>query len=241
MYPSKILDGHCRMVSVDSQATTITAVAFDEADGRRSPEVDDAADASVLEPHFQREETGPPVKHTFIEFPVPDRETIGRRRLQSAPSGFGAESSHPEAATQSSAVLEVCDLQDCHMQCKEVTSSDVQPDLDLVRVAEAQPVMQGRFSTASVRKDRRRWPKITKTLLDLLGSDELPTIGSVGHRHGKCKPCAFTWKDVGCSSGMHCEFCHLCSADEKKRRRKAKALQRRARKVDPEPVVCSES
>jgi len=47
----------------------------------------------------------------------------------------------------------------------------------------------------------------------------IPTVGSNGHYLGKCKPCAFVFKD-GCSSGVACPFCHLCEPGEKKRRKK---------------------
>mmetsp|Transcript_115273 Transcript_115273/g.325744 ORF Transcript_115273/g.325744 Transcript_115273/m.325744 type:complete len:298 (-) Transcript_115273:67-960(-) len=59
----------------------------------------------------------------------------------------------------------------------------------------------------------------------VLGSPELPTAGSAGHHMGNCKPCAFVEK--GCMSGVDCKFCHLCPADEKKRRKKEKLQFRR--------------
>jgi hypothetical protein len=54
-----------------------------------------------------------------------------------------------------------------------------------------------------------------------LGSPELPSVGSAGHRWGACKPCAFLYKR-GCENGLQCEFCHLCDSGEKKRRQKDK-------------------
>jgi hypothetical protein len=54
-----------------------------------------------------------------------------------------------------------------------------------------------------------------------LGSKRLPSVGSVGHFLGRCKPCAFATR-TGCANGSQCEFCHLCTKDEKKRRRKDK-------------------
>jgi len=53
-----------------------------------------------------------------------------------------------------------------------------------------------------------------------VGSPEMPSVGSVGHWDGNCKPCAFMAR--GCSSGVNCPFCHLCDMNEKKRRRKDK-------------------
>jgi len=59
-----------------------------------------------------------------------------------------------------------------------------------------------------------------------LGSAEMPTIGSMGHRCGRCKPCAFV-HTVGCSDGVDCKFCHLCEPGEKKKRRKEKLTYRK--------------
>jgi len=57
-----------------------------------------------------------------------------------------------------------------------------------------------------------------------LVSVDLPTIGSIGHQAGTCKPCAFFYKR-GCENGFQCPFCHLCDASEKKRRQKDKMSQ----------------
>merc|ERR1712159_784397 len=50
---------------------------------------------------------------------------------------------------------------------------------------------------------------------------EFPSLGSVGHYKGDCKPCAFL-HTRGCASGKECSFCHLCDVGEKKRRQKQK-------------------
>lgn len=60
----------------------------------------------------------------------------------------------------------------------------------------------------------------------LLGTDDMPTVGSAGHHARRCKPCAFVMK--GCNSGIHCTFCHLCDPGEKKRRRKEKVQARKS-------------
>lgn len=60
----------------------------------------------------------------------------------------------------------------------------------------------------------------------VLGTPEMPTVGSLGHYDGVCKPCAFASKK-GCGSGMDCKFCHLCTEGEKKRRKKEKHAVRR--------------
>jgi len=52
--------------------------------------------------------------------------------------------------------------------------------------------------------------------------DDVPSIGSIGHRIGNCVPCGYFWKSQGCLNGSRCEYCHLCDSREKKRRQKAK-------------------
>mmetsp|Transcript_108153 Transcript_108153/g.316234 ORF Transcript_108153/g.316234 Transcript_108153/m.316234 type:complete len:219 (-) Transcript_108153:135-791(-) len=55
-----------------------------------------------------------------------------------------------------------------------------------------------------------------------VGSQGMPTVGSLGHWMGTCKPCAFAFK--GCQNGAACHFCHLCLPGEKQRRRKLSKL-----------------
>jgi len=59
------------------------------------------------------------------------------------------------------------------------------------------------------------------TLGPEVGTEEMPTVGSLHHPLGACKPCAFLYKQ-GCENGVRCPFCHLCDPEEKKRRRKLK-------------------
>jgi hypothetical protein len=62
---------------------------------------------------------------------------------------------------------------------------------------------------------------LADALGEQLGSEDLPTEGSRGHKDGTCKPCAFLHKR-GCENGVRCQFCHLCELGEKKRRQKDK-------------------
>jgi len=58
--------------------------------------------------------------------------------------------------------------------------------------------------------------------------EALPSQGSKLHSCGECKPCAWFWKASGCASGKECDYCHLCSAGELKKRKKAKVHAFRA-------------
>jgi hypothetical protein len=61
-----------------------------------------------------------------------------------------------------------------------------------------------------------------------LGGPELPSIGSLLHHRGECRPCTF-FHTRGCENKEDCQFCHLCGPREKKKRTKAlKAAQREA-------------
>ena len=52
-------------------------------------------------------------------------------------------------------------------------------------------------------------------------SKQFASAGSASHRDGRCKPCAFVHQGT-CAYGTLCEFCHLCSPGEKKRRTREK-------------------
>jgi len=48
------------------------------------------------------------------------------------------------------------------------------------------------------------------------------------HGMGRCRPCAWFWKPVGCQNGDACQHCHLCPEGELRARKKAKAAARLA-------------
>jgi hypothetical protein len=56
-------------------------------------------------------------------------------------------------------------------------------------------------------------------------SPEGPSVGSAGHYSGQCKPCVHFHKK-GCRNGTDCPFCHLCDAEEVKRRQSKKCTRR---------------
>lgn len=65
----------------------------------------------------------------------------------------------------------------------------------------------------------------------VLGSEQLPSIGSTSHHLGGCRPCAFFYTR-GCENAEGCPFCHLCGSGEKKRRLREKRLVRREAKYN---------
>lgn len=76
-------------------------------------------------------------------------------------------------------------------------------------------------------------PPTQKPVLDLAeafltepGCAGLPSVGSEDHHSGTCKPCAFL-HTKGCVNGAQCQYCHLCTHGEKKRRMKEKRMELR--------------
>jgi len=53
-----------------------------------------------------------------------------------------------------------------------------------------------------------------------LGGPLAPSMGSLLHHHGECKPCTF-FHTRGCENKEACQFCHLCAPGEKKKRLRA--------------------
>jgi len=62
---------------------------------------------------------------------------------------------------------------------------------------------------------------------------ELPSIGSLCHGQGCCKPCGFVHHKNGCSAGVSCSFCHLCPPGTIERQREKKRQLVRAARRDP--------
>lgn len=60
-----------------------------------------------------------------------------------------------------------------------------------------------------------------------------PSVGSVLHEAGDCRPCAWYWKPSGCENMSACIFCHMCPEGEVKNRKKSKLVAlRQARRVE---------
>jgi len=65
------------------------------------------------------------------------------------------------------------------------------------------------------------FPFLPPATIPRIGSASVPSVGSLGHHFGTCKPCAFA-TTKGCRDGPDCKFCHLCDSRERQRRKKAK-------------------
>ncbi|CAJ1412795.1 unnamed protein product, partial [Effrenium voratum] len=47
---------------------------------------------------------------------------------------------------------------------------------------------------------------------------DVPTVGSLGHSNGNCKPCFYMFSKTGCNFGRSCRYCHLDHVKRKKDR-----------------------
>lgn len=73
--------------------------------------------------------------------------------------------------------------------------------------------------------------QLAAVLPPALGSEDLPSIGSMRHQLSGCRPCAF-YHTRGCENAEACSFCHLCGSGEKKRRLRDKRVARRGAKFN---------
>jgi len=62
----------------------------------------------------------------------------------------------------------------------------------------------------------------------ITAEEDLPSRGSDLHAAGKCRPCAWFWKEQGCQNAEACGYCHLCPQGELRNRKKSKVAAMRA-------------
>lgn len=76
----------------------------------------------------------------------------------------------------------------------------------------------GRFATAPVAAQVMNYETNLTTLVRPRSST---APAELAHRLGRCQPCAYhVFKSDGCRQGDSCAFCHLCTADEIKQKRR---------------------
>lgn len=149
-----------------------------------------------------------PVKNTFIHYDLPDRwvPQSRRRRCKSSPAVLSTTAVHANADTV------IPGEEDDEEQEK-----------------------QAFFATLSAMEKQRSWADEST---DAEGSEELGMGGELpspssaekllAHDNQTCKPCAYFYlKDDGCRQGDDCEYCHLCSLDDL--RTKKRSVKREAR------------
>jgi hypothetical protein len=70
---------------------------------------------------------------------------------------------------------------------------------------------------------------------------DLPSIGSVGHSYGMCRPCGFMYHKGGCTAGKDCSFCHFCPAGTIEKQRKMKRQLARSQRQQVQSRVGNSS
>jgi len=71
-------------------------------------------------------------------------------------------------------------------------------------------------------------PAVSKASAKAKNCQEGPPAGKGDlHSAGRCRPCAWFWKPIGCQSEQDCKYCHLCPEGEIKNRKKSKAMMLR--------------
>eukprot|EP00929_Paragymnodinium_shiwhaense_P109767 TRINITY_DN7628_c0_g3_i2.p1 TRINITY_DN7628_c0_g3~~TRINITY_DN7628_c0_g3_i2.p1 ORF type:complete len:248 (-),score=43.08 TRINITY_DN7628_c0_g3_i2:194-937(-) len=76
--------------------------------------------------------------------------------------------------------------------------------------------------------DENRWATAPDRLLEK-SFQTRPVTMAEKHARGDCQPCGyFVYKEDGCRWGDSCQYCHLCSRGEIKKRKKATAKRKKA-------------
>lgn len=196
-----------------------------------------------------------PVKNTFIDYPVLRSMSLEafllNRESKSCPSSAISHGSE-EAVVSAQAPTAVLSGQEAERLAEKIgylvkntfVEIPAQRSLSLEdflheRAAKSCPVseiQQGPSSDESTaastppdtfRHDVNTEPEHHAVRINLTEGLGIWSAGSAGHEFGRCKPCAFIWKEDGCQSGAACPFCHLCPPDEIKRRKKNKLSYRK--------------
>merc|ERR1711924_316431 len=55
-----------------------------------------------------------------------------------------------------------------------------------------------------------------------------PSEGPRGHADGNCRPCVWYWKPESCTTGLKCNYCHLCDPEVLKKAMHARKVAKRA-------------
>lgn len=214
-------------VDLGADLTPVSTVASTPSVGSScSSQSGDRADPGLLETY---EDQGLFVKNTFYEFmPLPLSGSVtSLRRVQSLPACSTAPI--PPAAHRRDARLTL--QVDTSNSCQ--TTGQRQRSRTARKTANAMPMASSMPSRcfASEAEDIPAHQQVDTPILPVLrlaealalpevGDPEMPTVGSVQHDTGRCKPCAFVWKEVGCNSGVNCLYCHICGPSERRRRKK---------------------
>jgi len=96
------------------------------------------------------------------------------------------------------------------------------------------PDKQGKFEIVSDSDDEAA--TTAPNTDDILPHMQLQRIacqskGSVDHDAGRCRPCAWFWKDGGCYKDINCGYCHMCESGAVKSRKQQNRILNKRKKM----------
>lgn len=112
-------------------------------------------------------------------------------------------------------------------KCAEVPDDIVPPEHDNVSECSTADTQTSSTDTPCPLEHKASDAKVVM-LQDLIQPEPLPSVGSVGHSRGLCRPCGFVHHKDGCQMGSSCNFCHLCPRGAIEYQRKMKRRLNRA-------------
>eukprot|EP00443_Scrippsiella_acuminata_P092113 CAMPEP_0115474046 /NCGR_PEP_ID=MMETSP0271-20121206/53890_1 /TAXON_ID=71861 /ORGANISM="Scrippsiella trochoidea, Strain CCMP3099" /LENGTH=322 /DNA_ID=CAMNT_0002901357 /DNA_START=7 /DNA_END=973 /DNA_ORIENTATION=+ len=80
------------------------------------------------------------------------------------------------------------------------------------RILRASMAQRPHDATVTLRLEDRMWPSLLRT-------PNCPSVGSVGHQLGLCRPCDFFHRSR-CVRDADCKYCHLCGPEESRQRKR---------------------
>lgn len=176
------------------------------------------------------------VKNTFIEFDSDDEEDvpIGVPRGQSAPViPVRALGSIGPASRATALVVPMGSITESDVTAAQAEPAPPEPQPSGGLVAMGASFRATDLAPAAPMAAPYVAPYVAQYNPAMQVSNGLPSKGSVTHGTGKCRPCAWFFKDQGCSNDYECGYCHLCPEGELKARKKSKVTAMRIGALAP--------
>jgi len=213
-------------VDLGADLSPVSTVASTRSEGSScSSQSGDRAEPGLLETY-----QGLFVKNTFYEFmPKPLCGSVtSSRRVQSLPACSTAPIPLAAPCNDAGLTLRVENPNSCPATGQRQRSRTARQTASAMPIPSFMPTQSFASEAQDIPGEHQQLDTPTLPVLRLaealalpeVGDPEMPTVGSAQHDSGRCKPCAFVWKEVGCNSGVNCLYCHICGPNERRRRKK---------------------
>jgi hypothetical protein len=183
------------------------------------------------------------VRNTFLELPAEEEDDFSR--AQTAPAALGQLGPVLDAMAadpRSSASLESSESETTPIETTTETASvrtsgrHSSRPLVVSDLARDMPVRSTFLELPAEPEDDHPSPQHSASAPPRLHTSgpeagaiacppDVPSVGSLSHATGQCKPCAFMRSTQGCATGSACSFCHLCDPETTKRLLNEKRLR----------------